>query len=188
MPFVKIAELRKLQAIEAEYNKGVGARDFSELKQAIKDNAQKVDSGAIGQAILHQVCIPYDCRKDAFVMETGATIRVQPFELTDSTYKVVDREMLARILRETEVDAVKWRAEEEDCEDIARRFVQRCVDLGINSVGRVLSVKGKHAFCVAIIADGHDLEVVFLEPQTDEIVNPKPNSKYDLTNAFMVIA
>lgn len=189
MPYVKKAEHERLLEIERKYAEGHAVHDpFADLKVAIDENARQVSAGEVGQVMLHDVCIRFNARKDAFVMETGERIRVQPFELTDSTYKVVDRAMLDRILHETKVDQVEWRAEEEDCEDIARRFVQRCSDLGLNSVGRIFSMSGQHAFCIAIVTVDDGLEVVFLEPQADRIVDPLAGGKYDLGNCFMVIS
>lgn len=157
--------------------------DFSELKAAIQDDVEIVSADDIGQLLLNEVCIRLNCRENTFIMEEGRSIKAQPFRLTDSRYKLVSSAMLKRILAETQIDAIQWQQGDYDCEDIARKFVTRCVDLGINSVGRVMSWSGKHAFCIAITQE----DVVFLEPQTDEIVR-EMTGQYDLSNALIVIA
>lgn len=160
---------------------------FVDLKAAIAEDVKVVDAGMVGQAILEQVCIPYDCREEVFIMETGETQRAQPFRTTDAEYTIASKAMLIRILRETKVDAIPWQSEIYDCEKIARKFVTRCADLGINSVGRVISWSGEHAFCLAIVQKGDGVEAVFLEPQNDKIVTVLEGN-YDLSNALIVIS
>lgn len=163
------------------------ASDFSELSEAIRESVRDVDVSEVANLLLNKVCIPLNCREDAFIMETGETVRAQPFRTTDKIYSVPTFEMLQRVLRETQVDAIKWQRETMDCEKIARLFTTRCCDLGIDSVGRVCSWSGGHAFCVAIVFKGENLDVVFIEPQTDEIIT-ELTGKYDLTNAFMLLS
>lgn len=173
------AEVKRLSA--------AGTNDFADLKAAIAEEAVEIDTNKIANAFLNQVCIPFNCREDAFIMEKGESVRVQPFRFTDGSYKVVDRRMVDRILRETQVDAIEWEAEEYDCEDIARKFVTRCADLGLNSIGRVMSWSGGHAFCVAVVISGKDIDFLFIEPQTDQIVDVG-KGKYSLDNALIVIS
>lgn len=160
---------------------------FADLKAAIAKDVREVDANTIANALLNTICIPHNCREDVFIMEEGRSVRGQPFRFTDSTYKVMSRQMLQRVLQETQIDAVEWQQNSYDCEDIARKFVTRCVDLGINSVGRVMSWSGKHAFCVAIVQSGDGVDFVFLEPQTDQIVT-RLEGNYDLSNALIVIS
>lgn len=161
------------------------------LKVAIQSDVKAYDANTIAQALLHEVIAPKDnrkqCRENVMVIENGETIPVQPFRLTDATYKVVSRQMLGRILEETAVDAIEWQAEGYDCEDIARKFVTRCCDLGINSVGRVMAWSGGHAFCVAVVQDGASVDFVFIEPQTDKIVE-KFEGMYDISDALIIIS
>ena len=192
MPYVKVAEWREIQAKLASMKDTpppptfIG-EDHAGLKSDIAQDAVEVHADVIAQGLLEDVCIAKNCRENAFVMEEGKSVRTQPFRLTDSSYKVVSREMLKRILEETQVDAIKWQAEGYDCEDIARKFVTRCADLGVNSVGRVMSWSGKHAFCIAVVQLGTDIEFVFIEPQTDQIIDAG-SGKYDLENALIVIS
>ena len=169
------------------------------LKADIQADMKVYDAGVVGQALLHKVCIRDGnrdfCRSEEMEIETGDIKRVQPFKLTDAKYTVLSLDMLNRVLAETEVDKIEWRAEDYDCEDIARKFATRCCDLGINSVGRVLSASGEHAFNIAIIQDGASVDVVFIEPQTDQFVEPvsfKPGTEehnnYNMYNASMIIS
>ena len=68
---------------------------------------------------------------------------------------------------------------------------------GLNSVGRVKSWSGGHAFNAAVVSVGDgDLELVFFEPQdqtkdkivTEEEILGDENSKYSLENALVIIA
>lgn len=167
------------------------ADSHGDLKMDIQADVKEYDANTIAQALLHEVIAPKDnrnqCREKVMVIENGETIPVQPFRLTDSNYKVVSRDMLTRILEETAVDAIQWQAEGYDCEDIARKFVTRCCDLGINSVGRVMAWSGSHAFCVAIVQDGASVDFVFVEPQTDQIVE-KFEGMYDISDALIIIS
>lgn len=160
--------------------------DFSELKAAIADNAKEFTSADIGNAMIMNPVIR-TARENAFVMETGKHVKVQPFRLTDSNFKVVSKDMLERILSETKIDAIEYTAESMDCEDFARFFVNKCVSLGINSVGRVFSWTGKHAFCVAVVYTDTGLDFLFIEPQSDEIVEVG-EGMYDLENSLIIIS
>lgn len=198
MPYVKKAEndrrLKRIAELEQrlkDLGEDTESQDdddqFDILEQDIENEAKTFKAHYVSKLILDEICIKMNCREEAFVMENGTRIRVQPFRLTDSEYKVVTRDMLDRIIRETKVDEIQYEAEEYDCEDIARKFVTRCSDLGINSVGRVFSWSGGHSFCIAIIHDGDDLEIVFIEPQTDEIFMAG-KGKYSLENALIIIS
>lgn len=162
-----------------------------DLKAAIQADVKAYDANVVGQALLHQVIAPREnrkqCRENVMVVESGETVSVQPFRFTDAVYKVVSRDMLKRIIDETKVDAIQWQSEDYDCEDIARKFVTRCCDLGINSVGRVMAWSGGHAFCVAIVQDGASVDFVFIEPQTDQIVTDF-TGMYDISDALIIIA
>ena len=192
MPYIKASEWKATQDKIAELEKRATAGNvvhdpFAGLRQAIDDDSEDVSSADIGNALLNQVCVTMDCRETAFIMEKGESVRTQPFRLTDGTYKVVTRETIERLVKETKVDEIEWTAEEYDCDDIARKFVTRCVDLGLNSVGRVMSWSGKHAFNIAVIREGDGIEFVFIEPQTDEFVVAGVGN-YSLENALIIIS
>ena len=192
MPYIKASEWKatqdKIAELEKQATQGNVVYDpFAALRQAIDDDSEDVSSGEIANALLNQVCVGMDCRESAFIMEKGESVRTQPFRLTDGTYKVVTRETIERLVKETKVDEIEWTAEEYDCDDIARKFVTRCVDLGLNSVGRVMSWSGKHAFNIAVIREGNGIEFVFIEPQTDEFIEPGDGA-YSLENALIIIS
>ena len=192
MPYIKASEWKatqdKIAELEKQATQGNVVHDpFAGLRQAIDDDSEDVSSGEIANALLEQVCVGMDCRESAFIMEKGESVRTQPFRLTDGTYKVVTRETIERLVKETKVDEIEWTAEEYDCDDIARKFVTRCVDLGLNSVGRVMSWSGKHAFNIAVIREGNGIEFVFIEPQTDEFIEPGEGA-YSLENALIIIS
>ena len=157
------------------------------FQDAINADLTEFSAKQVGQALLDKVCIPYGCREKVFIMEKGDSVRAQPFRLTDKYYKVLPIDRIQLVLDKTKVDEIEWEAEEYDCDDIARKLVTRCVDLGINSVGRIMSWSGEHAFCIAIVYDGDELDFVFIEPQTDEIITSL-EGKYDLSNALIIIS
>lgn len=168
----------------------VVGEEFEEINNLIAQDAVEVGADVVAEALLNDVCVKHGCREKVFIMEKGDFVRAQPFRLTDSQYQVVSKQTIKQILDTTAVDKIDWEAEEYDCDDIARKLVTRCVDLGINSVGRVMSWSGKHAFCIAVV-QGEDtetsIEFVFIEPQTDEIITSL-EGKYDLSNALIIIS
>ena len=172
---------------EKQSNAPPTAPDFAELKAAIEADAITVDANTIANMLLNDVCIKHDCRENVFIMEKGESVKGQPFRLTDSAYQVVSREMMQRILKETRVDAIEYEAQDFDCEDFARHLVSRAVSLGVNSWGRVFGWSGHHAFNIAIVQKGDGVEAVFIEAQTDQIVNVF-DGKYNLSNALIVIS
>jgi len=181
------------------------------LKADIQADIKVYDAGVVGQALMNQVALRNGnndfCRHEAFVMRTGETTRVQPFVLTDALYDVPTEDMLKRVLATTDIDKIKWVAEKMDCEKIAREFVDACAELGLtDAVGRIFAASGNHAFIVALVQDGEDVKVVFIEPQNDEFVEPislkdkaaitaylseggdKDQLKYNIYNALMVVS
>lgn len=186
MPYIKAEDWRDIQARLASVDKGVITDNFEGLKASIKADAREVSAATVANALLHQVCIPHNCREETFVMETGESVRTQPFRLTDSVYKLVSLPMLESIIEETKVDSIRWRSESYDCEDIVRKFVTRCVDLGINSVGRVFSWSGGHAFNIGAVHVDGELAFKLIEPQTDRFVEPQ--GEYSLENALIIIS
>jgi len=76
------------------------------LKADIQADLKVYDANTVGQALLHKVCIRNGnrnfCRSEEMEIETGDIKRVQPFKLTDAKFNVLTREMLDRVLAETE--------------------------------------------------------------------------------------
>ena len=191
MPYIKAREWADIQQKLAQGRSAAEPPDadrFADLKRQIKRDAKVVKADIVANDLLNKVCIPFNCRESAFIMEKGESVRTQPFRLVDSEYNIVSLTTIGRVLKETKVDEIEWTSESYDCDDIARKFVTRCADLGLNSVGRVMSWSGGHAFCVAIVkTGGRDVDFVFIEPQTDEIIEPG-KGKYSLENALIVIS
>ena len=94
-----------------------------------------------------------------------------PFSCDDGQYFVVSRSMVERILRETKVDTISWVAEKRDCDDIAKYLsALMAVQFRLNSFGVVRSYDGGHAFSFALVHGESGLGVMWIEPQTDEIL------------------
>ena len=178
---------------ELDVHASAGATDatYDTLKAAIAGDVREYDASVLSQALLHEVVAPKDdkqrCREEVMCMETGEMHKMQPFRFTDAKYDVVSREMLDRILKETQVDQIKWVEEKMDCEKIARKFVTLATDLGVDSVGRVKSWSGGHAFCIAAVQDGASVDFVFFEPQNDKIIT-EFEGNYDMSNALIIIS
>lgn len=172
-----------------------------DLKVDIQNDLKSYSATIVGNALMNQVCLRNGntdfCRHEALVMETGKTKRVQPFVTTDATYEVLSREMFDRALKETEVDKIKWVAEEMDCEKIAREFVDVFAEIGVtDSVGRIFAASGEHAFNVVLVQNGESVDILFVEPQTDEYVEPvsfnpetqEKQNKYNIYDALIVLS
>lgn len=172
-----------------------------DLKAAIQADLKSYPATIVGNALMNQVALRNGntdfCRHEALVMETGKTKRVQPFVTTDATYDVLSREMFDRVLKETHIDKIKWVAEEMDCEKIARAFVSIFADLGVtDSVGRIFAASGEHSFVVVLVQNGETVEVLFVEPQNDEYVEPvsydpktkNEKNKYNIYDALIVLS
>ena len=159
---------------------------FAEFRAVVAHDMKEYTQETVNAAFYSEVCKKFNCF-ETVQLRNGTTGQSYPLRLPDAKYYVPSRDMLDRILRETKVDEVEWVKDKEDCEDIARLFVQRCNDIGINSVGRVMAWSGGHAFCVAIVQDGTSVDFVFLEPQTDEIITDM-SDMYDITNALIIIS
>ncbi len=120
--------------------------------------------------------------------ETGQMEKVQSFRLTDGTFMVPSREVFERVVAETKIDEVEWVKDVTDCEDISLRFNARCIELGLNSCGRVMSWSGGHCFIIAIVRDGDSLGFAFLEPQTDQFLTDEVGEgQYSLENCLILI-
>ena len=93
------------------------------------------------------------------------------------------------ILKYSNVDAGKYKAERYDCDDFAvalRAAVSR--KLGLNSVGLVFDISGKHAYVALLVADpaGGPVFIVFLEPQSDKVVVREAGTPYAMNQGFAI--
>ena len=131
-----------------------------------------------------------NAREKVMDPSTGELREVQAFRLTDGTFRVPSIEMVERIVAETDIDEIEWVKGVQDCEDISLRFNAKCLELGINSCGRVLSWSGGHCFiiCMAYDATG-TLVFKFLEPQTDQFLSDEQvgSGMYSLENCLIII-
>lgn len=129
-----------------------------------------------------------DARELVMKPETGVMEKMQSFRFTDGTFMVPSRETFQRLVAETKIDEVEWVKEVSDCEDICLRFNARCIELGINSCGRIMSWSGGHCFIIAIVRDGDSLGFAFLEPQTDKFLTDEVGEgRYALDNCLIII-
>lgn len=178
--------------IRAEYTKRFGApleEDAEDLEPELPEGT--ISGDALSEALLHQVIVPHDCREKVWSIDEGKWIEgLSPARFTDSEYKLPTHEELDEAVRITKVDEMAYVAEVWDCDDFARRFVSKMHDHGIKTAGRVKAWSGNHAFnIVAVQGDqGDPVEFIFVEPQTDQIVVPYSEDKYNISNALIIIS
>ena len=187
MPYIRSKEWARIQnELSRATSEKSSAPDFTDLKKAIKEDLVRFGANDVANAMIRHPVVRR-CRESAFVMETGETVKTQPFRLTDGTFFVLSRPVIERIVQETKIDALDWSADVSDCEDICLRFNSRCLELGLNSCGRVLSWSGRHCFVVFISRnEGGELDLLFFEPQTDRFVEPG-EGMYNMENALILI-
>ena len=160
--------------------------DYTDLKSAIAEDVKVYTVNEVIQALS-----PTDIIQKAYelVMErrTGEMREMQAIRLTDSKYWILTEQMFDRILKETKVDKIKYQKEKNDCEDIARKMVDICHDLGINSVGRAFSWGGGHSFDVVLVRNENgNIILRAFEPQTDRYV--EFTGQYTLENMLVIIS
>lgn len=161
--------------------------DFAELKQLIKDDSVEFSSNDVLNTFMSHPILR-NVRENAFVMETGEHVKVQPIRLTDGNYKVVSMATIEEVAKQTKIDQVEWVADVSDCEDICLRFNSRCLELGMNSCGRIMSWSGNHCFIVFLYrTEDNQVNFAFFEPQTDQFVALDSEPKYSSENCFMII-
>ena len=177
--------------IRAEYDRRFG-EDASPNGEAFDPETKGFPDGTIsandlGTEILNQIVIPQNAREAVMIPETGEMVKVQPFRLTDSQYKLPTKDEVLSAIEATKVDEIEYFAEEWDCEDFARRFVSKMHEQGIKTAGRVFAWSGKHAFNIVAV-QGNPVDFVFVEPQTDEIVLPYSEEKYNIEDCLIIIS
>lgn len=146
-----------------------------------------ISAGDLANEILNQIVIPHNAREEVMVPETGERVKVQPFRLTDSEYKLPTKDELMAAIEKTKVDEMQYVAEAWDCEDFARRFVSKMHEEGIKTAGRITAWSGEHAFNIVAV-QGDPVEFIFVEPQTDAIVAPYSEDKYNIENCLIIIS
>ena len=177
--------------IKTEYDRRFGEDPSPNGEVSSPDPEQDVPDGVISAGdlaneLLNQIVIPHNAREVVMVPETGEMVKVQPFRLTDSTYHLPTKDELVAAIEKTKVDEIEYKAEEWDCEDFARRFVSKMHEQGIKTAGRVMAWSGNHAFNIVAV-QGDPVEFVFVEAQTDEIVD-LGKGNYNIENCLIVIS
>lgn len=152
----------------------------------------RISAADLGNALLHQIVIQHNAREEVMVPETGEMVKVQPFRLTDSRYRLPTKDEVLSAIEKTKVDEIEYVAEEWDCEDFARRFVSKMHDEGIKTAGRVMAWSGNHAFnIVAIQHEDGTPTFMFVEPQTDTVLDTLEDlgkDKYNIENCLIIIS
>ena len=91
-------------------------------------------------------------------------------QFLDRNYWATTEEDFNRIIRETHVERAKYRTDRLDCDNFAIRFSAEANKYGINTVGIIDDISGRHAYNgVFLDRDGEIIAKIF-EPQTDRFV------------------
>ena len=157
---------------------------FSEL---VATDVRPFSAAAVANAIMNHPKLRH-ARELVMKPETGVMEKVQAFRFTDGTFMVPSRETFERLVRETKIDEIEWVKNVSDCEDICLRFNAKCIELGINSCGRIMSWSGGHCFIISIVRDSDSLGFAFLEPQTDQLLTDEVgDGKYSLEDCLIIV-
>ena len=171
---------------EAESESRFPADDIP-LSELVSLDVRPFDAADVANAIMNHPKLRH-ARELVMKPETGQMEKVQSFRFTDGTFMVPSRETFERLVAETKIDEVEWVKEVSDCEDICLRFNAKCIELGINSCGRIMSWSGGHCSIIAIVRDGDSLGFSFLEPQTDKFLTDEiGEGMYSLENCLIII-
>lgn len=190
-PMGNTAGLKKLLAdysddeIKTEYDRRFG-HDVEDAPTPESISKRTVSANDLANALMQEFIVKHKSREEVMIPDTGETVKVQPFRLTDAEYKLPTRAELEAAIEETRVDEMEYEATDWDCEDFARRFVSKMHEKGIKSAGRVMAWSGNHAFNIVAV-QGNPVDFVYVEPQTDEIVELGAE-KYDVSNALIIIS
>ena len=161
--------------------------DDLSLSELVSMDVRPFGAADVANAIMNHPKLR-DARELVMKPETGVMEKMQSFRFTDGTFMVPSRETFERLVSETKIDEVEWVKEVSDCEDICLRFNAKCIELGINSCGRVMSWDGGHCFIIAIVRDGDSLGFTFLEPQTDQFLTDEVGEgMYSLDNCLIIV-
>ena len=98
------------------------------------------------------------------------TIQLQ---FLDGEFTALPFETWEKIIYFTSVDKAKYLTSKRDCDNFAIAFSGQCsLKFGINGVGIVVDISGKHAYNCILVKDNVDRElyVKIVEPQTDGFV------------------
>lgn len=162
MPYVKAAEWRRIQAILAISTSAQNAKKTAALRAAIQADVKEYDLNDVLSFLYSRD----EISKAIDPFGTGSPVRYK-----DRSFFLVSRPTFEQVLRDTEVDTIEWIAEKSDCDDIAKYLsALMAVRFGLNSFGVVTSFNGGHAFSFALIHERNGIDIVYFEPQTDQII------------------
>ena len=160
---------------------------FSEESELATLDVRSFSAADVANAIMNHPKLRH-ARELVMKPETGVLEKVQAFRFTDGTFMVPTREAFEQLVKDTKIDEIEWVQDVSDCEDIALRFNAKCIELGMNSCGRVMSWSGGHCFIIAVVRDGDSLGFAFLEPQTDQFLTDEVGEgMYSLENCLIII-
>ena len=108
----------------------------------------------------------------------------------DSRYRALPKSLWQRIVAAGQVDLRTYKPEFFDCDDFAIVFAGRVRDnYEVNSCGQVIDWSGAHAYNVLIsVDDAERLRPLWLEPQTDALMDALPQSgQYAGKNGIIIL-
>ena len=163
MPYVKAAEWRQIQAILVSISTSAqNAKKTAALRAAIQADVKEYDVNDV---------LSFLYSRDEISKAIDPFGQASPVRYKDRSYFLVSRPIFDQTLEETEVDTIEWIAEKSDCDDIAKYLsALMAVRFGLNSFGVVTSFDGGHAFSFALIHEMNGIDIVYFEPQTDQII------------------
>ena len=92
-------------------------------------------------------------------------------QFLDHEFTALPLETWRKILNFSQIDKIKYIATKRDCDNFAIALSGECsLKFGINGVGIVIDIDGKHAYNVLLVEGKEGLEVAVVEPQTDGFV------------------
>ena len=108
----------------------------------------------------------YDYKK--VVESTRKTLPGLSFQFLDAKFTALPLSVWNKILLFSQVDKVDYIATTRDCDNFAIALAGECsLVFGVNGVGIVVDIAGKHAYNVLLVEGSEGLETVLVEPQTD---------------------
>ena len=153
---------KRLSSIESLIRENKGQQSVSALRAAIQADVKEYDLNDV---------LSFLYSRDEISKARDPFGQASPVRYKDRSYFLVSRPIFERALEETEVDTIEWIAEKSDCDDIAKYLsALMAVRFRLNSFGVVTSFNGGHAFSFALIYEMNGIDIVYFEPQTDEII------------------
>ena len=106
----------------------------------------------------------------------------------DSYYRVLPLSVWEHVIQRGQVDTKEYLAEIFDCDDFAKVFWGNVANrYSLNGCGFVADFSGGHAYNVVLVDKDGELDVAWLEPQTDHLMDISPESgMYEMSNGFIL--